>query len=318
MAGPSTSLATLRPDIAASFMQFDLEASRAGFIGLQVAPVFESALAADSPGKLKLAALLREEETRRQGGSYGRGKWEFDSYSFTTKEHGWEEPVDDRQRNLYRNYFDLEVIAAQRARDVVIRNHERRVKALMASTYTAAAGTAWTTWSSSSPVTNVEVGSETFRARTGYYPNAIVMTMKAFRNCRNTAQVIDRVAAQGSGEKILAENINREMLARVFDLKYVLVAGGQRNSANEKQTPVLASIWDDTKAYLIRVPETNDVQEPHFARTFHWAADGSQIGGVMETYRDETVRGDIVRCRMDTDEVVMYAEMCQEITGVTA
>ena len=39
------------------------------------------------------------------------------------------------------------------------------------------------------------------------------------------------------------------------------------------------------------------------ARTIIWDVDAPDFP-VMESYRDETVRGDIVRARMDTDEVL--------------
>ena len=41
-----------------------------------------------------------------------------------------------------------------------------------------------------------------------------------------------------------------------------------------------------------------------------------QVGGVVETYRDETVRSNIVRDRMDTDEKLIYPECGQVITGL--
>jgi hypothetical protein len=67
---------------------------------------------------------------------------------------------------------------------------------------------------------------------------------------------------------------------------------------------------------ICRVATTADPREPCIARTFHWADDGSQIGGTAETYRDETKRSDIVRVRHDVDEIVMYTEMGHLIGGI--
>ena len=62
---------------------------------------------------------------------------------------------------------------------------------------------------------------------------------------------------------------------------------------------------------------TNDMSEPCIGRTFHWAEDGSQPAGTVETYRDETKRSDIVRVRHDVDEIVMYTEMGHLLYNIT-
>jgi hypothetical protein len=53
----------------------------------------------------------------------------------------------------------------------------------------------------------------------------------------------------------------------------------------------------------------------------HWGGDGSQIDserliGVVERYRDEDIRSDVIRVRHETDEHKVYPEMAQVITGI--
>lgn len=322
MAAPSTSLATYRPDLGGSFEEFSLEANAEGFIGLQAAPVIEVSSASENPGKIKLAQLLQDVETRRvSGAGYNRGKWEFEKFSYATEEHGFEEPVDDRQRRMYRDYFDLEMMATRRARARVLTNLEKRIAAkYAAASNSAAAGTVWTSaqWANATPIANVEAAQEAIRARTGFYGNALILTRKMFRNVRNCAQVLDRITGGGGAQASRADLVTAEQLARVFDVEMVLVAGGHKNTANEKQTAVLASIWGDTACYVARVATTQDVMEPCAVRTFHWGEDGSSVGAVIETYRDESVRSDVVRARCDIDEVTMYDEMIEKITGISA
>jgi hypothetical protein len=74
-------------------------------------------------------------------------------------------------------------------------------------------------------------------------------------------------------------------------------------------------VWGDY-AMVCRVATSADIREPCIARTFHYTPDGSQIGGTIETYRDETIRSDIVRVRHEVDEVVMYAQMGHLIAGI--
>ena len=60
MPNPSEALATQRPDLAQSLEEFDLEADRAGFIGLDILPVFEVDVQAGNFGIIPLEQLLQE------------------------------------------------------------------------------------------------------------------------------------------------------------------------------------------------------------------------------------------------------------------
>jgi hypothetical protein len=50
---------------------------------------------------------------------------------------------------------------------------------------------------------------------------------------------------------------------------------------------------------------------------FHWSEDGSSPGGTVESYRDEIVRGNIIRVRHDVDEVVLYAQAGHLLSNIT-
>lgn len=314
MPAPTTSLATFRPDIPGAMEQFDLEMNEAGYIGLQAAPVVEVGSPAESIGKIPLAALLQEVNTQRApGSSYATDDWEFEKFSYATEEHGFKQPIDDRTRRMYSRFFDAEVVATKRCRAVVGRNLEKRIAALYAAvSNTTAAGTAWTS-SASTPMVKVEEAVQAVRSRTGFRPNTLILTWQRARSLRFVSEIVDRAKYNGIRD---IENLNAAMLAQIFDIPKVIIAGALKNTANAKQTPSLSSIWADNRAYVCVTADGQDPVEPAFARTFHWGEDGSQIGGVVERYRDEDRRSDMVRCRMDTDEVTVYSDLCQAITGV--
>jgi hypothetical protein len=68
---------------------------------------------------------------------------------------------------------------------------------------------------------------------------------------------------------------------------------------------------------VCRIATSNDLQDPCVGRTLHWAADGSTIGGTVESYREESKRGDVIRVRHDVDEVVLYTEMGHLLSNIT-
>jgi hypothetical protein len=321
MPNPTTSLATLRPDLGGSFMEFGLEADRLGFIGLQCLPPFDVPEAGGTFGSIPIEELLRNASVDRSAKSgYSRDDFEFEELSYAVKERGHESPVDDRLSRMYRNYFDAEQVAAARARDRVLRNQELRIAALLQATATfgnAAASVVWSTYATAVPITDVETAVQAFWAASGLWPNAIAIPRQAFRHARNCAQVVDRLNANGIRDTVPGK-ITAAQLALAFDLEHVFVAGSAKNTANEGQAASIAGIWDKTKVTVLRVATTPDIEEPCIGRTLHWSEDGSELGGTMETYRDETKRCDIVRCRHDVQEKVIYTAMGRIITGVLA
>lgn len=326
MPQPTSSLATLRPELAGSLEEFDLAMDRNGFIGLRVLPVMEVQKASGIFGKIPIEQLLQHPETSRAPGSaYNRGHWKFTTDSYACQEHGWEEPVDDREAELYADFFSAEVVSAQRARDIVLRAHEKRVADLIFNTttwtgsaLTTAVGTAWSNHNDSTPIDDVEAAILKVRSGTGLWPNALIIDRLVFRHLRQCAQIIDRIASQGAGSPTKATDINERMLAQVFDLEQIIVAGSIQNTANKGQDASISSLWNSTYASVARIVGGQDIREPGLGRTFHWGEDGSTIGGTMESYRDETVRGDVIRDRHDTDEKVLYTGCAHLLTGVTA
>ena len=312
-----TSLATLRPDLAASFEAFDLEAEKAGYIARKVLPSVDVASQAGNFGKIPLEQLLQQRDTKRAPGSgYARGNFTFDDSTYSCEEHGAEEPIDDREAKMYAEYFDAEQIATQRAYNSVLANAEKRVADTIfnTSTWTGASLTTdisalpWATLATAKPLANVESAVQKVYDGSGLWPNALVINKKVFRNLRNTPEVIDRIASSGAGDRNLASDVTLQMLAQAFDLDYIIVAGGSLNSAKEGQNASVGQIWSSTYAMVCRVATSSDFREPCIGRTFHWGADGSSIDGAIESYRDEVVRANIIRVRHDVDEVVLYAQ----------
>jgi hypothetical protein len=318
MPSPSTSLATLRPDISGSFTEFDLEQNINGFVWDQLMPTFEVASAAGIFGRIPIEQLLQNRDTERAPGSgYARGKWKFEDDSYATKEHGAEEPIDDNEAAMYAEYFDAEVVAALRARSAVLMNAEKRVIAkLLGNSRTAAASVSWDTPATAKPIDDVEAAVLEIYDASGLWPNTLAMSRKAFRLLRNVDQILDRIASSGAGNPTKATDVTTAMLSAVFDIENIVVAGSTQNTAQMGQAGVYGQIWDTSKVWVGKVASGNDFREPCIGRTFHWSADGSQIAGTVETYRDETVRGDIVRVRHQVAEKELYPEAGYVISGI--
>lgn len=323
MPSPTASLATLRPDLAGSMEEFDLAMSRQGFIGLQVAPVLEVAQQAGTFGKIPVEQLLVDAETgRAPGAGYGRGGTKFTPATYATQEHGREEEVDYREAKMYANYIDAEMVATQRARDIILRNHEKRIADLIFNattwtSFTTGVTTEWSNATNATPRANVKAAKQAVRSQCGLEANALIICQTVFENLLDSAEILDRLKYAGFTDP-RPGRINAEAIAQALGIDRVIVANAIRNSAKEGQSASLGQVWDDEYAMVCRIAETADHREPCLARTFHWGEDGSEIGGTVESYYEEKIRADVIRCRHDTDELVMYVEAGHLLSNITA
>lgn len=321
MPTPSTTLTTLRPDLASSLEEFDLEMNRQNYIGTRVAPVIDVDVQAGKFGVLPLEALLVQSKTERAPhAGYARGDYEFEDRAFATKEHGAEEPVDAREAAMFGNYFDAELLAVRRAQQRVLDAHERRVASMLfnATTYTGPALTTaitheWDDAANAVPVADVEAAVRKVVDGSGQWPNALIISRTVFRNLRNSKDILDRIKFQPFMDARAAD-IGPAELARVFDLDMVIVAGGLTKGSGGKRA---SEIWSGEYAMVAKIATTSDVREPCVARTFHWTGDGSQVGGLVEQYPEEATRSEIYRVRHETTEMLVYKECAHLLSNVT-
>lgn len=324
MPSPSQSLATQRPDLA-TFLEFDLESDKAGFIASTVFPVMDVASQAGNFGRIPLEQLLQERQTLRAPGSgYARGDFTFEPATYACVEHGAEEVVDDRQAKMYREYFDAETIHTMRAFSAVLRNAERRVAAKLFNdtTWTGAnlelsVNDEWDDFENATPIDDIAFGINKIYDNSGLWANALIVNRKVFKNLRRCEQVIERIESQGAGDAAKQRDITAQMLAMAFDLDYVIVAGASRNAAKEGQPAAPQQIWSDDHAMVCKIAVTGDMAEPCIGRTFHWSEDGSSVGGTVESYRQEDVRGGVIRVRHDVDEYLLYKEAGFLLSDIT-
>ena len=326
MPSPDTSLATLRPDLGGSLMEFDLAMDREGFIASRILPVFESQKPMGPFGRIPIKQLLQNRDTERAPGSgYNRGKFTFTKDTFSCDEHGIEETVDAKEAAMYDEFFDLEQVCAERALDVVLRNAEKRAAAMIfnATTWTGAplttaVTTEWSVAASAKPRADVKAAMIKMWEGSGLWPNALVINQIVFENLKDAAEIVDRLKYAGFTDPRPGQ-INEAAIAQALGIQQVIVAGSAKNTANQAQTVSIASVWDNEYAMVCRVAtRPRDIKEPCIGRTIHYAGDGSTIGGTVEAYRDETVRADIIRVRHDVDEKLMYKQAGHLLSNITA
>jgi hypothetical protein len=321
----TTATGNPRQDLAGSLMEFDVQADAEGYIAQRVAPVMEVAEPAGVYGVIPIESMLTNPDLKRAPKSgYARDDYELETKSWATTEKGKEEVIDQREARVYRNWFDVEAIATSRGRSAVLRDYERRISELVfnTSTYTGSSLTTavsneWDDKANATPVDDVEAACQKIYDATGIWPNALIINEKVFRNLRLAEDIRARIEGGGAGSGSTVREINAQKLAEVFGLEQILVAGGSKNTAKKGQAASVAQMWSGEYAMVAKVATSNDIQEPCIARTFHWSADGSTIGGAIESYGEDQVRGDIIRVRHETDESIIYKQCGHLLSNIT-
>lgn len=321
MPSPSSSLSTLRPELSGSFEEFSLEMNRQGLIGYQIMPILEVEEQSGSFGKLPIEQLLQTNNTKRApGAGYNRGDFKFETDSYATEEHGWEEPVDDREARMYRHYFDAEMVATSRAFQQVLLAAESRIASAIFNTSTWSPTSVTNEWddaTNATPIDDVEARVQAIYDASGVWPDTIVMTQKVFRNLRNCDQVINRINSAGAGDPSKPGDVTRQMIAELFDLPKVLIGNSTANTAKEGQSISISPTWSNEYVWIGKTANSRDVREPCVGRTFHWSEDGSSADGRVESYREEQTRSDIIRVRHDVDEKVIYTAVGALLDNIT-
>lgn len=322
MAAPS-STSFQRPDLGQAFGEFDLEASHAGLIGPSVLRIFNSEVGFGNFSKIPVEELLKEHDYKRAArAGYQRDDLSFEQDSFLCEERGVEELLDDRERAIYGYTFRADMVQAMRARDKILRNFERDVATAVfnATTWTGAAlttavGTEWSTQASSTPVQDVRDAAQKVRESSGQIPNAVIMGWEVWNNLQTNAEVVDRIKYSGRDDP---KDVSLAALAALFGVDQVLVGGGIRNTANAGATASLADIWSSEYVMVAKLATSDDLMEPCIGRTFHFTADGSSPSVAFEQYRDEKVRSDVMRGRMDYHTKIIYPQAGHLLSNITA
>ena len=307
---PKNNQAISRPDLGVAVREYMANAPLLGFIGLSVMPLFRVARqAGDFPVIPKEALLALPDTARAMRGFYNRSDWEFEMGLYSTKENGWEELLDDRERNLYKHLFDAEVVCVQRATNIVLRAQEKRIADLTfnASTFTGSGNTLgiteeWDDADKAVPLDDIKVGKLAIKEKCGMVPNTLIISWRTFEDLKRCDQIVDLLKYTFPGIEI--NQMTTAQLAQVCGVNRLLVGGGVYNSGKKGADATIADIWNDEYAMLTVTADGEDISQPCIGRTFLWTEESGdgEDGTIVEEYRAEGNRSNVYRVRHDTDE----------------
>jgi hypothetical protein len=302
-----TGSAIYRPDLGQAVMEF-YETEVTDFIGLQVMPLFPTAVQAASYPVIPKEAMLKLFDTSRAPrAKYKRDDFEYERGKFATSEQGWEEPVDDSERNLLDQEAPglSDIIATKRAMGMIMRNQEKRIADAIfnATNFTAnSVTTEWNTAASATPLDDVLDGIASFRSQCGMKPDALIISYTTFLDLKACDQIVDQIKYTFPGIDILS--MGASQLAQLFGVPRVLIGGGVYDSKGKGIDSTIADLWSYEYAMLCKIGSGRDIMQPCVGRTFLWTAD-SPSNAIVEEYREEQTRSDVYRVRHHVSEELL-------------
>jgi hypothetical protein len=316
MPRPASGTTIGRPDLAEVALEFFDDQNT--FIGMEVLPEFPVGRQTGQYPVIPAEALANIPETKRKPrGAYTRDDFEFEMDNYACEENGFEEPIDDVEVKLYSHYFDVETMAAQVALGVVKRRQEKRVADMIfnASNFTAHGVThEWDDATNAVPIKDVNAGKLAIEEAVGIEPNTLIISRSTFLDLGLNAQIIDRI--KYTHPEVVKGELSRALLAEAFGLDQVLVGKGLYNSAKKGQTASMARLWDNEYAMLCVTNSDNNIKIPCIGRTFRWDED-SPVAVVMESYREDKTRGNVIRARQYTDEELINIATAYLFNNIT-
>jgi len=303
-----------RPDLGTAFSQLPDNAD--GFIATDCLPIYNSPLQSANYSVIKAEALMRLEDLKRgPSAGYKRATYDFSQANFSTAEFGLEEQIDDRTRKLYSYSFDVERFAAARLRRRLRTNLEVLTAAQVQGSLggTAAAAKKWND-PAGDPIADIKAAKIALRALNGLNPEdaSLAMDWETFESLLDSAAMLDRIKFNGT-EQVVKAKITKDAIAQAFGIKEVIVARAMKNTADVGQTRSLSAIWDKTIVTLFH-KASGDIQMPGLGHTVVWTADGASADGIMEEYREEQSRSQILRCRSELASHIKYTNAGYTIT----
>lgn len=314
----SNTAAVFRGDIAGVLEQAkDWETN---LIGTRVLPILNVPVRAGQyPSfKLKEGQLLKNDvKNRAPYSSFARGTRAFNYESYTALEYGYEEAVDDTVNADISRFFDAEVIAAKLARRKLLLAHELRVASAVFNSSNFTSTNSSTAYTSANLATfdigyDVQLAIDRLLANGESQNNLrVVIPYPIWTLVRASTKFQNRLRGIGlSTDTIL--NASADAAAQVFGVQEVLIGRASYDSAPEGIAFSAAQAWSNTYVWVGSVTEASSGYFGGGAGfTLNWSEYGPAVG--VFTYRDETIKSNIVRAAHYVSEKIVNTNAGQLI-----
>lgn len=306
--------AEIRPELQV-VVQEALEAEKF-FIANRVFPEFGVGTQTGTYRKIKkgsggvLAATSSDVTLRAPRTPYKEVDRTYEKAAFACQDRGLTEVVDDSTQADLARFFDAESTSTRLVLSNILRAQEKRVAAKIMDP---------AVWGSANPAVNyteaniatidvpqdIEEGIARVQKRQELV-NAMIMTRNLWKRIRRSTLLRKFIFGDNAGGKIITKQVFLETFQDSAPITNLFIAEAVESVAKKGAEPTdadLRYIWGDDYIWLGNVqggpPDVGGA-----GRIFYWQED-VEFAYVVESYRAEERRSDVVRVRQHNDEHVV-------------
>lgn len=295
-----------RMDLSVAFTQFQ-DKNGDFFIGEKVFPVTKVPYATAKVSLQKRENYLTtQNDYHADGAEFKQISSDYSSVVYDCQDHALEQLLTKKQLEINKDYFDAQVALVTQLYTSLKSNQEERIadKLFSTSTFTGSdlytdVTTAWTDTSTSNPLEDLQAAISKVQGNCGIVPDTLVVSRKTF------GLLLSNKNLRGLYGVTISQADFQSNLAAALGLQSILVGKARKNSAKHGKAYVGASTWSDSYASVIVTADPSiSMGLPGVGRTFSWSEIPDNYASII-SYPDQSRDGDVYRCRMYTDEMLI-------------
>lgn len=159
----------------------------------------------------------------------------------------------------------------------------------------------WSDYANSDPISDIEGGIEHVRALTGKRPNVLTISRGGFLKLKYHPDIRDQLKYTNGGQ--LSDSQMGAFLKDFFSLEEVLIGSAVVNDSVDGQADSIKDIWGKDCWVFYRTPRPS-LMNATFGLTL------SDVPRLVDTYREESHKRDVVRVRYSYDQNVFDPTLC--------
>ena len=301
-------IVTTRPALTDVAKEYELDSSE--YMAKDILPIFGTQNYNDTFWKIDVTQKSKSAPInlkRGPGGVYKSIDYQTEPDSYTCEDKGLTAYIDDREKNQYKDSFDAEVATTELTIDNILLDNEKAAATLLfsASNFAGYTGDVTTEWSSASgtPFADIQGKLKTLKDQVGGSIGrseiCLGVSELVFRNIIKTTEIQGLIKGGDASEQdkvFKADKAGAARLANILNIDKVFFSNAQDNGSD---------VWDDEYALLfLRSTGMSLKSSIQLGRTFLWEEESAELP-IVETYRDEDHRSDVVRVRHDSVQKVL-------------
>lgn len=262
-----------------------------------------------------------EAQKRAPGTESAGGGYELSQDSYLCEKISFHKDIADEVRRNTDSPLDSDRNATQYVtQKLLIRKEKEFADTFMATSVwtneTSGANTDttdevvyWDDYVSSDPIVDVRRAKTTVHESTGFRPNLFVITQDVHDALMDHPDIIDRIKYTSSNNN--PAMASTELLAKLFEVKRVVVSGAIQNTATEGATNAHSFIMR-SKALLLYVPDAPVIEAPSAGYNFSWVGYNqgmNNLGVAMKRLRMEALESDRIEGTMFYDMKVVSPDL---------